>query len=166
MPGTPDPVLGSTALTVAVAVSFAAVTVGAVVWSRNRSTRTAAGVTGVVAAGFVAVWLVVRVVAWVPPWEYLSPPSAAATAALVGFVAIAACVVVPAATLRRGLVAPLAPLAGATGLLAFALLRVGGESDPLVIYAVVVSPVVLGVEILIVVAEAVVRRLWRAVNAE
>lgn len=166
MPGIPDPALGSTALTVAVAVFFAAATVGAVVWSRDRSTRTAAGVICVVAAGFVALWLIVRVVAWLPPWEYLSTPSAAARVALVGFVAVAACVVVPAVALRRGLVAPLAPLAGATGLLAFALLRVGGESDPLVIYAVVVFPVVLGVEVLVVVAEAVVRRLWRAVNAE
>lgn len=164
MPGTPDPALGSTALTVAVAVLLTAVTVGAVVWSRDRSTATAVGVIGAVAVGAVTLWVGVRVVAWSPPWVYLSPPGAAATAGLLGAVVVAAQTVVPAAALRRGVVAPLAPLAAATGLLAFGLLRVGGESDPLAIYAVVVFPVVLAVELLFVVGEVGLRRLWGAVG--
>lgn len=165
MLGTIDLVLDSTSLAVGAAVLLAAVTVGAVVWSRDRSTTAAICVTGTIATGLVYLWFVVLSDAWVPPWASLLSQGVALIAAILGFVVAAACVALPLATLRRGLVAPLVPLAAAVGLLTFALLWFDGEPDPIVIYSVALFPVVLCAEFLLAVVETVGRGLWRAVDA-
>jgi len=122
---------------------------------RQASVALAAGV-GLAA---VATWLVVRLVAWVPPWEYFAAPTAAVSAAGLGWVAVTVQTLVPALALRRGLWTPLFPLAAATTLVGFAVLRVGGESDGLVIYAFVFAPFALAAQLLLAGGEFGLRRV-------
>jgi hypothetical protein len=107
----------------------------------------------------VATWLVVRLVAWVPPWEYFAAPTAAVSAAGLGWVAVTVQTLVPALALRRGLWTPLFPLAAATTLVGFAVLRVGGESDGLFIYAILFAPLAVGVQVLLVGGEVGIRQI-------
>jgi CHASE2 domain-containing sensor protein len=66
---------------------------------------------------------------------------------------------VPALALRRGLWTPLFPLAAATTLVGFAVLRVGGESDGLFIYAILFAPFALAAQLLLAGGEFGLRRV-------
>lgn len=107
----------------------------------------------------VATWLVVRLVAWVPPWEYFAVPTAAVSAAGFGWVAVTVQTPVPALAFRRGLWTPLFALAAATTLVSFVVLRVGGESDGLFIYTILFAPLALVAQLLLAGGEFGLRRV-------
>ncbi|MDS0298700.1 hypothetical protein NDI76_08090 [Halogeometricum sp. S1BR25-6] len=144
MPGTPNPVLGSDALTAAVSLLAAAVAVVLAVRSRDAASPRVLALGGGVGYAVLAVglWFVVRLVA-----GQFSQYSASA-AEWVGIVLLSAAVVALHAGLalylhaRWRYLTPLAALFAVTALLAWLFLRVGGETDPLVIYAILFGPAV------------------------
>lgn len=142
-----------------VALTAGALVCTAVREAARRRWQASVALAASVGLAAVATWLVVRLVAWVPPWEYLAVPSAAVSAAGVGWVAVTVQTLVPALALRRGLWTPLFPLAAATTLVGFAVLRVGGESDGLVIYAILFAPLALVAQLLLAGGEFGLRRV-------
>lgn len=157
MPGTPEPVLGSTVLVWILALAAGGLVCTAVRETARRRWQASVAVAASVGLAAVATWLVVRLVAWVPPWEYFAAPTAAVSAAGLGWVAVTVQTLVPALALRRGLWTPLFPLAAATTLVGFAVLRVGGESDGLFIYALVFAPFALAAQLLLAGGELSIR---------
>ncbi len=164
MPGTPEPVLGSTVFVWVVALAAGALVCTAVRETARRRWPASVALAGGVGLAAVATWLVVRLVAWVPPWEYLAVPSAAVSTAGFGWVAVTVQTLVPALALRRGLWTPLFPLAAATTLTGFVVLRVGGEIDGLFIYTILLAPLALVAQLLLAGGEFGLRRVvdgWR-----
>jgi len=159
VPGTPDPLFGSTVFVWIVALAAGAVVCTAARVTANRRWPASAALAAGVGLTTVVTWLVVRVVAWVPPWESLGTPTAALTAAGMGWVAVTGQTLVPTLAVRRGLWTPLLPLAAATTLAVFGVLRVGGESDTLVIYALAFAPLAVATQLLFVAGEFGLRRL-------
>ena len=83
---------------------------------------------------------------------------------LYGWVAVTVQTLVPALALRRGLWTPLFPLAAATTLTGFVVLRVGGEIDGLFIYTILFAPLALVAQLLLAGGEFGLRRVvdgWR-----
>jgi hypothetical protein len=163
MPGTPDPVLGSDALTFGIAAALAAlVTVlPDVVRDRIRSPRRLA-----VGGGFayavlcIAAWAGARFVADAFIASMVADPVTLAGWIIGGTVVLAVQAGVPCYLYGQWrFVAPLAALCGATLLVLYAFLRVRGESDPLALYALFFGPMVIAATPVLGVAEAGVRRL-------
>jgi len=158
MPGTPDPVLGSDALTLAVACAAGALAASVPVARRERlpAPRAFALAGGFAyAAVSLGVWAGAR---FATDSFAIAPPDVWAGVVAIGAAVLAAHAAVPYyAYARWRLVAPLAGLFGATVLILSLFLRVGGESDPLAIYLFFGVAVVAGLCLLAVV-EAGVRR--------
>jgi len=161
MQGTPDPVLGSELATLVVAVG-AGVLIGIIplVVDRRLSPRRYAAVGGLAyAVGMTALWAVPRIGV-----EGLgcSLPADLATCgplALVGVAVFAGQAAVALyAYAEYGSVAPLGVTVLVTILLAYAFLRIRGESDPLALYALFFGPAAVGVTVIVGVGEAFVRR--------
>lgn len=159
MPGSPDPVLGSVAVTVSVACVGGLLATASVVVLRDRFTaRSLAVGSGVAsAAGCLAVWAGVRLVTATLP--NFATPSAAAGWLLLVTLALAVEAGVPAYLAARW---PLyAPLAGvfaltATPLSLFCFVR--GETDPLALYALFFAPLLLAGTAALTAVELGVRR--------
>ncbi|MDS0292920.1 hypothetical protein [Halogeometricum luteum] len=163
MAGTPDPVLGSDALTAAVSLLAAAAAVALAARSREAaSSRTRAlALGGGVGYAVVAVglWFVVRLVT-----GQFAQYSASATQ-WAGVVLLST----PAVALHAGLalylharweyLSPLVVLFAVTALLAWLFLRVGGETDSLGLYAILFGPAVPLVLLVLAAAEYGVRAL-------
>ncbi|WP_134670512.1 hypothetical protein [Halorussus marinus] len=159
MPGTPDPALGSEALTVAIACGAGAFAAAMPFAVRERLPAPWAFAVGgglAYAAVSLGVWAGARFV------TDLFPTATARVWLLVGgataVVLVGHAAIPYYAYARWGLVAPLAGLFGATALVWYLFLRVGGESDPLAIYPFFGAAVVAGLCVLALV-EAGVRRL-------
>jgi hypothetical protein len=159
MAGTPDPVLGSDALTAAASLLAAAAAVALAVRSREAASSRALALGGGVGYAVVAVglWFVVRLAAGQFA-QYSAPATEWAGIALLSTAVVA---------LHAGLalylharweyLTPLVVLFAVTALLAWLFLRVGGESDPLGIYAILFGPAVPLVLFVLAAAEYGVR---------
>jgi len=158
MPGTPDPALGSEALTLAVACAAGALVASVPVALRERLS---APLTLALAGGLA--YAAISLGAWAGARIATDtfPTASARVWLLVG--AASAIVLIGHAAIpyyayaRWRLVAPLAGLFAATVLVFSVFLRVGGESDPLAIYPFFGAAVVAGLCVLGL-AEAGVRR--------
>ena len=151
MPGTPDPVLGSDAVTLAVAAA-AAVPVGLLpLLVRRRLTtgrRTTALLGGAAYGGLCSLlWVLVRLVAaprLLPDSPLETLWLAVISAAVVGLQAVVAGYLHDRFRLRL----PLAGLYGLTMLVLFTCLRVGGESPGYLLYLFAVPFAVIGLSLL------------------
>lgn len=165
MPGTPDPVLGSDALTLLVAV-VAAVAVTAVPFVRDVPADLrllSLGGLGY-ATAFLAVWAGARYLTGTFTSSFLEHPlNLAAFLALAGLVLAAQFVVPYYLHARWDMVAPLAGLFVATTVVAYAFLRVNGETDPIGLYALFFGPALIAVTGVLAVLEEGVRRAIAAV---
>ncbi|GAB3420081.1 hypothetical protein GCM10027435_22310 [Haloparvum alkalitolerans] len=171
MPGTPDPVLGSDAATLVASVLLAVATTAAAAWrasgtqraSRPLRTATLLGVAH--GAVLVGGWALVRTVAG----RFWTAPTAAPGEFLLVVVGGLLVVTLQAAVslgwlAARGVVSPTVGLAAATALVWFLILRVGGESDPLGLYALAFGPVVVAALLGLGAAEWAVRRALDSVE--
>lgn len=162
MPGTPDPVLGSDALTFAAAVALGALAASAPFLLRRRfgsPGRFAATAGFAYGTLYVSLWAGARLVA-----DAFDAPGVAPFA-LASLALLAAQAGVPyylAARFR--LYGPLLGLFATSVLVGYAFLRVRGESDPVGLY-VLFAPVVLAGCSLLGLAELGGRRALRAVRA-
>jgi len=158
MPGTPEPVLGSEALTLAVACAAGALAASVPYALRERplAPRTFAIVGGLAYAAIsLGAWAGARVATGLFPTA--TPRSWLLFGAATVIVLVAHAAIPYHAYARWRLVAPLAGLFGATVLVFRVFLRVGGESDPLAIYPFFGAAVVVGLCLLALV-EVAVRR--------
>ncbi|WP_058365375.1 hypothetical protein [Haloparvum sedimenti] len=169
MPGTPDPVLGSDAVTLVVAVLLAVATTAAMAWRASRTSRPLRTATLLgVGHGAILVggWALVRIVAYrfwtapsAAPWEFLLVVGG-------GLLVLTLQAAVPFGWLTaRGVVSPTVGLAAATALVWFLVLRVGGESDPLGLYALAFGPLVVAALLGLGAAEWAVRRALGAAES-
>jgi len=161
MQGTPDPVLGSEPLTLAVAVVIGTF-VGSIpfVVERRLSPRRYAAVGGALYAAVVTtLWALPRIGV-----EGLgcSLPGDLATCGPLALVGVAVLVGQAAVALyayaEYGSVVPLAATVVVTVLLSWTFLRIRGESDPMALYALFFGPAFVGFTVLLGIAEALVRR--------
>ncbi|WP_353634538.1 hypothetical protein ABSL23_01830 [Halobacterium sp. NMX12-1] len=166
MPGQPWPVLGSTALTLAVAASAGLVAALATFRAADQPPRRAAALVGVpVAIASLALWWVARYSAAYPFPDYGSLHVLAGWLAL-AFVVLAAQVGLAAyAFARWRLVAgPVAAFAAVTATWYY-FLRIGGETDVLWLWAALAAPVLLAATALTVGIEYGARRAAGQVEA-
>lgn len=167
MPGTPDPVIGSDAVTIVLAASLALVTV---LWPLRAFPRSAV-TTRLVPIGSVAyaavailLWFGVRAAFYHHVIDPAADPvgfSLIVTVAVIVFALQAAIPLYLYAS--RGLVVPLVVLAAVTTVLFFTFLRVGGESDPIGLYAFAFGPLVIGILLVGGAFELGVRRALSAI---
>ncbi|WP_115863301.1 hypothetical protein [Halorussus litoreus] len=166
MPGTPDPVLGSRLLTVAVAALLGAAVALAPVFLSFALRESRAGPTALAVAGGLAyallclgAWAGARLATDAFVSSMVADPLTLVGWLLGGLVVFGAQAGIPYYLYARWrLVVPLAALFGATVLVLFAFLGVRGESDPLALYVLFFGPmVVLGSSVLAL-AEFGVRR--------
>jgi len=165
MPGTPDPVLGSDPLTLAIAAILSVLVVSLFVYLVSRSEISAGLLAGIGAAGYglfmIGVWASVR---WgfehitldpmADPWTFLWLVSIAS-----GLLAVQAAI--PFYLYARfTLVVPMIGFTGVSTLLLFVFLRVGGETDPLALFGFGFAPVFIGGILSLAAIETGVRRIW------
>lgn len=162
MPGSPDPVLGSDALTVVVAAVVAAGVVALPLLrsGARRDPRTDAVGGGVAYACLcIGTWAGVRFLTDSFVSSLFERPLH-----LAGLLAFAALVFALQAAIplflyaRYGLASPLAALFGLTTLVLFVFLRVRGESDPLALYVLFFGPLLVGGLVAVALVELGVRR--------
>lgn len=162
MPGTPDPVLGSDALTVAVACLAGAVVAFAPLVFRPSLDRPAAlAVGGGVAYALLTLgaWAGARLVADAFVSEMTAGPAVFLGWTLAGAVVLGAQAAIPYYCYARWrLVAPLVALFVVTVLVLYAFLGVRGESDPLGLYVLLFGPLLVIGTCLVCLAEFGVRR--------
>jgi hypothetical protein len=161
MQGTPDPVIGGELVTVGLAVVLGTLAgVLPLVVGRRLSPRRYAGVGGLLYA-------LVLTALWAAPRFGIaglgcSLPADLATCgpfALVGVAVLAGQAAVGLYTYAEyGYVVPLGVTVFVTILLAWAFLRIRGESDPMTLYALFFGPAMVGVTCVLGVGEAIVRR--------
>lgn len=162
MPGTPDPVLGSEALTWGIAFLLSALIVGGFVYVASRWTNSTvvltalgAGVYGLFAVGL---WAGVRLVFHQFALSPVTEPLQFAWLIVVAGGVIAVYAVIPFYLFARfTFVAPMIGFTAISTFLLFLFLRVGGESDPLGLFGVGFAPVFFGVLIVLGFLEAGVR---------
>ncbi|QGA84032.1 hypothetical protein [Halomicrobium sp. LC1Hm] len=161
MPGTPEPVVGSAVVTLglAVAVGTLVAVVPLVVGRRPSPRRYAAVGGGVYALVVGGLWAVPRIgVAGLG----CSLPGDAGTCgpfALIGVLVLAGQGAVALYTHSEyGYVVPLGATVSVTLVLAWSFLQIGGESDPMTLYALFFGPAAVGVTCVLGVCEAIVRR--------
>lgn len=162
MPGTPDPVLGSSLLTHAVGALAGVVAVLiAVRYRDDASPRTFAAVGGAVFATLaLLLWFVVRVAT--DEFAQLSIPSLPTFAAIVlasGAVLFAHTALCLYLYGRAGYLSPLLVLFGATEFVVWVFLHVRGETDPIGLYWLLFGPLVVGVALALAGVEYGVRRV-------
>lgn len=160
MPGTPDPVLGSSLPTHAVGVlAGVAVALLAVRYRDAAPPRTVALVGGALyAAAALLLWFLVRVA--VGEFARLSLPSPPAFAAVVlatGAALFAHTALSVYLHARWRYLTPLVVLFGATEFVAWLFLHVRGETDPVGLYWLVFGPAVLAALLALAGAEYGVR---------
>lgn len=147
MPGTPDPVLGSDALTFAVACAAAALVASVPFALRDRlpvSTRLAIGGGLGYGAFCLGTWAGARYYADAFVTSLFDRPEFLVGLLLVSVVVLGAHAAIPYYLYARWyLVAPLVGLFAITTLLVDVFLRVRGESDPLGLYVLFFGPVVV-----------------------
>ncbi len=162
MQGTPDPVLGSDLATLLVAAAAGTVVAILPLHSalRERDSRRLALAGGAAYALLcLTAWAGVRFVADAFVESMVADPLT-----LVGFLALAAVVLGLQAAVpvylhaRYALLSPLVALFGLTTLVLYAFLRVRGESEPLVLYALFFGPVLIAGLLAVALAEVGVRR--------
>ncbi len=159
MPGQPWPVLGSTAATVAVAVSAGLAAALATVRATDRPPRrSAALVGGPVAAASLGLWWAVRYWATYPFPDYGGLHLLAGWLVL-AFVVLVAQVGFAAYAFARWRLAagPVAVFAGVAATWYF-FLRIGGETDVLWVWVLLVGPLLLAATALTVGIEYAARR--------
>ncbi|WP_256296167.1 hypothetical protein [Haloarchaeobius salinus] len=136
MPGSPQPVLGSDLATLAAAVGVAAVAVAvvAVLGSRESRPPVVAAVVGV-AYSLLALGVYFAARTGAQTFLDMSPPETAVAFAALGVVVVLLQAAVPAyGFIEQGSPAWLLGMFASTTFLFALLLRVGGESDVLVLY--------------------------------
>ncbi|WP_128475771.1 hypothetical protein [Halorussus pelagicus] len=162
MPGTPDPVLGSDALTFAVACAVGALVAAAPYGFRELLPR-----SRVVAVGGGLAYAVVCLGAWVGARLATDAFVAGMTAdpltalgwVLAGAIILGAQAAIPYYGYARWrLVVPLAALFAVTALILPPFLSVRGESDPLSLYVILFGPLSVAATALVGVTELAVRR--------
>ncbi|QLG29763.1 hypothetical protein HUG10_19355 (plasmid) [Halorarum halophilum] len=162
MPGTPDPVLGSEAVTFAVACAGAAFVTALPPALRTRlpTARRLALVVGAVSTLLgLGAWAGARLVA-----DAFEPSLFEDPLAFVGLLAVAALALAAQGALpaylsaRWRLYTPLAGLFALTTVPLFAFLRVRGESDPLALWALFFAPLGIVAVLLLALGEVGVRR--------
>jgi len=167
VPGTPTPVLGSETATWVAAVgltalAYAGPTLVSRAWpARDVAPEVLAAASGVAHALLVvAAWAGARVAT-----GRFSQHSALAGVLLVATVLVLALqATVPTLAYRRyGAVLPLAVAVVVSGFVFAAVLRVGGESDPLVLYGVVLGWLVVAGILAVGVVEVALRRFVTSV---
>ncbi|GAB6878211.1 hypothetical protein JCM17823_04850 [Halorubrum gandharaense] len=164
MPGTPDPVLGSDPVTLAVAAILSVLVVSLFAYLVSRSELSAVLLAGVGSAGYglftIGVWASVR---WgfehitldpmADPWPFIMVIVIAG-----GLLALQAAI--PFYLFARfSLVAPMFGFTGISTLLLFVFLRVGGETDPLALFGFGFAPVFIGSLLGLAALETGVRRV-------
>ncbi|SFR42525.1 hypothetical protein [Halogeometricum limi] len=146
MPGTPDPVLGSSLLTHVVAGLVAGGAVLLALHYRSRTTPRRLALAGGTAYAVAAIllWGVVRVAT--NEFAQLAIPSLPTFAAVVlasGLVVFAHTALALYFHARFGYLTPLVVLFGATAFLVWVFLHVRGESDPIGLYWLLFGPAIL-----------------------
>lgn len=168
MPGSPDPVLGSIELTVAVSVVAAALVASLPVVFRDElppPRRLALGGGLGYALFALAAWTGARAATDAFVVSPVERPGAFVVLLAVGAVVLAVQAAVPLYLYARWrLVTPLVGLFGATTLVLTVFLQVRGESDPLALYALFFGPLVVGILVLVALTEAGVGRAIAAVR--
>lgn len=162
MPGSPDPVLGSDALTFAVACALAALVASLPYGFRKSLPRPIAfGIGGgaVYAALCLAAWAGARAVTDAFVAGMAADPATLLGWTLAGAVVLGAQAAIPYYLYARWrLVVPLAALFVVTVLILPPFLSVRGESDPLGLYVLVFGPLLALLTALVGLAEFGVRR--------
>jgi hypothetical protein len=163
MPGTPDPVLGSDALTFGVAVTVAALVAVLPFVFRKRlraARRLALGGGLAYAALCLGAWAGARFVAdaFIP--SMVEQIDTLVVLLLWSTVVLGAQAAAPAYLYARwNLRTPLLGLFALTALVLYAFFRVRGESDPLALYVLFFGPILVGGLLVLGAVEAGVRRL-------
>ena len=163
MPGSPDPVLGSDPLTIAVAafVAGAFAVLPAVFRNRFGEPRGLALAGGLAyAVVCLSAWAGARFVTDAFAAGMTADPATFGAWLLVGALVLGAQAAVPYYCFARWrLVAPLAGLFVVTVLVLPPFLSVRGESDPLALYALIFGPILVGLTGLVALAEYAVRKV-------
>ncbi|UPW00225.1 hypothetical protein M0R88_17150 [Halorussus gelatinilyticus] len=166
MPGSPDPVLGSDALTLAVACALAALVAAAPYGFRGSLPRPAVLAVGggaVYACLCLAVWALARLVTVGLPAAAVERPATLAVVLLLNGFVIALQVAIPYyAYARWRFVAPLAGAFAATVAVLVLFLNVNGETDPVGLYPFVFGPPLVVAICVLALAEGAVRRVLLA----
>ncbi|NEU57138.1 hypothetical protein [Halorussus sp. MSC15.2] len=166
MPGSPDPVLGSDALTLGVACFFAALAAAAPYWfpaPRPRPATFAVGGGAVYAASCLAVWAVARLATVGLPSAASEQPATLGVVLALNAVVIALQVAIPYYVYARWrFVAPLAGAFAATVAVLVLFLNVNGETDPVGLYPFVFGPPLVVATCILALAEFGVRRFLLA----
>ncbi|WP_276301276.1 hypothetical protein [Halorussus lipolyticus] len=166
MPGTPDPVLGSDALTLAVAC-FVGALVATVPYgfreSLPRPALLAVGGGAVYAVFCLAVWAGARLATVGFPPAAADRPATLAVVVVLNALVIGAQVAVPYYLYARfRFVAPLVGAFAATVAVLVLFLGVGGETDPIALYPLLFGPLLVAAICLLGLAEFGVRRFLLA----
>ena len=168
MPGSPDPVLGSVALTSGVSFVVATILVALPLLLRNRlpsARRLAFGGGLMYALISLGTWAGARIVTDAFVSSMVENPAILAGFLVLGTVVLGTQAAIPFYLHARwGLVTPLVGLFGATHLVLFAFLQVRGETDPLGLYSLFIGPLVIGIIVVAALAEIGIRRTVEAIR--
>lgn len=163
MPGSPDPVLGSVAVTWAVAISVAAlIALTPVVLRRRNLDPFRLGICGAVASVLLClgVWAGARVATDSFASSLFEHPGFLVGMVLTAAVILGAQVGIPYYLYARwGLLLPLVGAFALTALCLVAFLGVRGESEPLGLYTLFFGPMLVGGVCLVALLEASARHL-------
>lgn len=144
MPGAPDPVLGSDALTAGVAAGIGALVAALPYTLREalRARRSLALAGGLAYAALcLGIWAAARFVTGSFAGSLFEDPALFVVLLAAGTIVLGLQAAVPFYLLARwGALAPLAGLFGLTALVTYLFFHVRGESDPLGLYALVFGP--------------------------
>lgn len=167
MPGTPDPLLGSTLANWGGALAVALVLFAGPLWYRRTGTPlTIAAASGILASAVgIGLWAIPRVTTGAFRQFIWSDPVVALALYAAGMVVLGLQVAGPVfGYLEYGLVSPLAVGVAATTLVTFLFFQIGGETESFSLY-VLVSPWVLGAILTVALLETGVRRLGATIAA-
>ncbi|WP_276282020.1 hypothetical protein [Halorussus caseinilyticus] len=162
MPGTPDPVLGSDALTLAVASAVGALVATLPYGFRESLPRPAVLAIGggaAYATFCLAVWAGARLATVGLPSAALDQPGTFAVVLTLNFLVVGLQVAIPYYCYAGWrFVAPLAGAFAGTVVVLFLFLGVNGETDPIALYPLVFGPPVVVAICILALAEFGVRR--------